>query len=326
MTDYLLSFFEPAMLVSILVAVAIFGTFFTFMGSYFEGDSVQKRMKAVMMERERLKTAQIAALANKRDVELRLKGKKQGLAEQLVDLLNLRSLLRGDQARERLRQAGFHSDRYLFIYLSCRILLPIMMAVFAFVYATTVYSEEVPSNVLPIVVLAAAAFGFYLPPVVLTNMIQKRQLSISRAWSDALDLLLICVESGIALEPALLKVSKEIGTQSIALAEELSLTHAELSFLGDRRKALYNLGARTGLPMVRATVTSFIQAERYGTPIGASLRVLAQENRDNRMALAEKKAAALPPKLTVPMILFFLPVIFVVLLGPSIILVLAARG
>jgi tight adherence protein C len=129
--------------------------------------------------------------------------------------------------------------------------------------------------------------------------------------------MLICVESGMSVEAAFRKVSQEIGSQSIALAEELSLTTAELSYLQDRRVAYENLGKRTGLPGVRAVVTALVQAERYGTPLGQAMRVMAQENRDLRMQAAEKMAAALPPKLTVPMIVFFLPVLFVVILGPA---------
>jgi tight adherence protein C len=150
-------------------------------------------------------------------------------------------------------------------------------------------------------------------------MVQRRQESIRRAWSDALDLLLICVESGMSIEPAMQRVAREIGSQSVPLAEELVLTNAELSYIGDRRKAFENLASRTGLATVKSVMTSLIQSERYGTPLGQALRVLAQENRDQRMQEAEKKAAALPPKLTVPMILFFMPVIFIVILGPAII-------
>ena len=157
-------------------------------------------------------------------------------------------------------------------------------------------------------------------------MIKRRQDSIRRAWSDALDLLLICVESGMSIEAAMQRVSREIGSQSVPLAEELTLTCAELSYLQDRRKAFENLGKRTGLMTVKSVVTSLIQSERYGTPLGQALRVLAQENRDMRMSDAEKKAAALPPKLTVPMVLFFLPVIFIVILGPSAILVLGVAS
>ena len=134
---------------------------------------------------------------------------------------------------------------------------------------------------------------------------------------DALDMLLICVQAGMSVEAAFGKVSREIGTQSLELAEELSLTTAELSYLQDRRQAYENLGRRTGLPGIKAVATALIQAERYGTPVGQALRVMAKENRDMRMADAEKKAAALPPALTVPMIVFFLPVLFVVILGPA---------
>ena len=164
-----------------------------------------------------------------------------------------------------------------------------------------------------------------LPWLFLKNRITKRQISIRRAFPDALDLLLICVESGMSIEAAFKRVSDEIGSQSIPLAEELTLTTAELSYLQDRRMAYENLAKRTGLEGVRSVCVALQQAERYGTPLGQTLRVLAQENRDMRMAEAEKKAAALPPKLTVPMILFFLPVLFIVILGPAAIKVMALQ-
>jgi tight adherence protein C len=163
-----------------------------------------------------------------------------------------------------------------------------------------------------------------LPGLMLGSQVSKRQASIRKAWSDALDLMLICVESGMALEPALSRVAKEIGAQSIPLAEEMTLTVAELSYLQDRRRALDNLGKRVGLDTVKAVVTSLIQAEKYGTPLGTALRALAQENRDARMSEAERKAAGLGPKLTVPMMVFFMPVIFIVLLTPSVIQVMDA--
>jgi tight adherence protein C len=161
------------------------------------------------------------------------------------------------------------------------------------------------------------------PSLYLRNRIQRRQTSIKRAFPDALDLLLICVESGMSVEAAFRRVSEEIGAQSIALAEELTLTTAELSYLPDRRQAYDNLQQRIGLEGVKAVCLALQQAERYGTPLGTTMRVLAQENRDMRMSEAEKKAAGLPPKLTVPMILFFLPVLFIVILGPAAIRVMA---
>jgi tight adherence protein C len=170
-----------------------------------------------------------------------------------------------------------------------------------------------------IIVLFSGYAGFYAPVLYVKNALNKRQQSIRRAFPDALDLLLICVESGMSIEAAFRKVAEEIGTQSVPLAEELSLTMAELSFLQDRKTAYENLANRTGLDGVKSVCLALMQSERYGTPLGTTLRVMAQENRDMRMAEAEKKAAGLPPKLTVPMIIFFLPVLFAVIMAPAII-------
>jgi tight adherence protein C len=169
----------------------------------------------------------------------------------------------------------------------------------------------------------ATYIGMQLPYLFLKNKISRRQLSIKRAFPDALDLLLICVESGMSIEAAFRRVSNEIGSQSVPLAEEFMLTTAELAYLQDRRQAYENLSKRVDLEGVRSVCVALQQSERYGTPLGQTLRVMAQENRDMRMSEAEKKAAALPPKLTVPMILFFLPVLFVVILGPAAIRVMA---
>ncbi len=165
--------------------------------------------------------------------------------------------------------------------------------------------------------IAAAYLGLQAPMLFLKNAISKRQLSIKRAFPDALDLLLICIESGMSVEVAFRKVATEIASQSMALSEEFALTTAELSYLQDRKVAYENLAKRTGLEGVKSVCLALMQSERYGTPLGQSLRVMAQENRDMRMTEAEKKAAALPPKLTVPMILFFLPCLFIVILGPT---------
>jgi tight adherence protein C len=244
---------------------------------------------------------------------------------QLVEGLNLRKVFEAEGSRDSLRQAGYRSERHLVYFLAARLITPIVLAVLFFVYSTQVFGDSIPTNMRFASLIVGLVAGFYLPSIYIKNKINRRQHSIRRAWSDALDLLLICVESGMSIEAALQRVSREIGSQSVPLAEELTLTCAELSYLPDRRKAFENLGKRTGLPIVKSVVTSLIQSERYGTPLGTALRVLAQENRDMRMSEAERKAAALPPKLTVPMILFFLPVIFIVILGPSLILVMAAN-
>lgn len=221
--------------------------------------------------------------------------------------------------------AGFRGQAPVVAFLFFRATLPLLTFGVAFFYLFFVNDFGLAPLARLGLSILGAYLGFYLPNIFVTNLIQKRQKSIRHAFPDSLDLLLICVQAGMSIESAMNKVAGEIGTRSLELAEEFSLTTAELSFLPERRQAYENLGKRTGLPMVRAVGTSLIQAERYGTAIGQALRVLAKESRDMRMSEAEKRAAALPPKLTVPMILFFLPVLFVVILGPAVIQVLALR-
>ncbi len=310
--------------ITLLVAVATFATVLTIAMPYFEGDRLNSRIKGVVQERERLRQAQKAALAAGAEGKLRDKS-KGSLFRQLVDLLNLRKVFEAESSREFLRKAGLRSESHLFTYLVMRMVTPIALGILVFSYSSAFYADRVSTSMRLAMSMGGVIAGFYVPALVLKNMISKRQESIRRAWSDALDLLLICVESGMSIEPAMTRVAREIGRQSVPLSEEMTLTVAELSFLQDRRKAFENLGKRVDIDTVRSVVTSLIQAERYGTPLGTALRVLAQENREARMQHAEKKAAALPPKLTVPMILFFLPVIFVVILGPSIIMVMGVK-
>ncbi len=320
MVELVTSLMQIEMIITILIGMAAFATVLTVASPYFESDQLKARMKSVSQERDKLRAAQRTLLmAN--DVKLRDKP-KAGLAAQLVEALNLKRIFEAEASREKLRQAGLRNERHLVTFLAARVIAPIILAIIVFVYSSTVFADRVAPPMRIAATGIGLLLGYYLPTIFLKNMITRRQDSIRRAWSDALDLLLICVESGMAIEPALQRVAREIGSASVPLAEELTLTVAELSYLQDRRKAYENLGKRIGLPTVRSVVTSLIQSERYGTPIGSALRVLAQENRDQRMSEAEKKAAALPPKLTVPMILFFLPVIFVIILGPSIILVM----
>jgi tight adherence protein C len=319
MMQYISLLMQIESIFTLLIALAAFGTVVSVAAPFFESDKLKTRMKGVVEERERLKSAQRALLSGG---EARLREKaKPGLYNQLVDNLNLRQVFEAESSRESLRMAGLRTERHLITFLAVRVIVPIVIGLLTFIYCSTLFADRVSPNMRLVSTAIGLIFGFYLPNIALKNLISRRQQSIKRAWSDSLDLLLICVESGMALEPSLSRVAKEIGSQSVPLAEELTLTVAELSYLQDRRKALDNLGKRTGLETVRSVVTSLVQSERYGTPLGTALRVLAQENRDTRMAEAEKKAASLPPKLTVPMILFFLPVIFVVILGPSIILV-----
>jgi tight adherence protein C len=228
-------------------------------------------------------------------------------------------------ARAMLVQAGYRGQAHYVTYLFFRMLMPAVMLLFTALYIFVILKLDQPPMIKVGICLAATYLGMHVPSLFLKNRIQHRQLSIRRAFPDALDLLLICVESGMSVEAGFKRVAAEIGTQSIALAEELTLTTAELSYLQDRRQAYQNLATRTNLEGVKSVCMALQQAERYGTPMATTLRVMSQENRDMRMAEAEKKAAGLPPKLTVPMIVFFLPVLFVVILGPAAIRVMGLK-
>ncbi len=317
-------FTDPSFLIAMLVAVAVFATLFTLMPA-LGGDELNRRMKTVALERDELRAQQRARLAA--EAEQRRKGKggaaslrqtqSKGMKD-FVDRLDLRRALADENTQQRLTMAGFRGQNPLTKFLFFRFVLPFVGLILAVVYVFMLNGlPEQPSFIKLFVCVLVAYAGFYAPNLYVNNLVSKRKKSIQRAWPDALDLKLICVESGMTVESAFRKVSEEIGIQSAELAEELVLTTAELSYLPERRQAFENLAARTGLESVKSVTQALIQAERYGTPVATALRVLSAESRDMRMNEAEKKAAALPPKLTVPMILFFLPVLFAVILGPA---------
>ncbi|MCO5072046.1 MAG: type II secretion system F family protein [Rhizobiaceae bacterium] len=310
---------DPSFLISLLVAVAVFATLITALPA-FGGDPLKNRMKSVALERDQLRAKQRNWLASEAD-----RKRKGGLREEqslrlrsIVDRLDLRRALADESTMLKLRNAGYRGTNPLTIFLFARLVLPFAGLALAAVYLFMLGGLPKQPNFVKLFVCVCGGYaGFYLPVLYVSNRATKRKSSIQRAWPDALDLMLICVESGMSVEAAFRKVADEIGAQSVDLAEEFVLTNAELSFLQERRAAYENLAERTGLDSVKAVTQALIQAERYGTPVAHALRVLAQESREMRMNEAEKKAAALPPKLTVPMILFFLPVLFAVILGPA---------
>jgi tight adherence protein C len=285
---------------------------------YLARDQLSARMAQVASERERIRVRERNRL-NGRNSKISLRNEPKRLFKEIVDRLNLAKQAESGEMSLMLRRAGYRGRGPMMAYLAIRHLAPVGMLFLSALYVFIVLDLQQPLAVKIAIVMATAGFGYFAPGLYIKNKIQKRQLSIRRSWPDALDLLLICVECGMGIDSCFRKVSEEIGLQSPELAEELSLTTAELSYLQDRRKAFENLADRTGLDGVKSVVTSLVQSEKYGTSLGQSLRVLAQENRDMRMAEAEKKAAALPPKLTVPMIVFFLPALFAVILSPAII-------
>ncbi|QDC02863.1 MULTISPECIES: type II secretion system F family protein [Phyllobacteriaceae] len=309
---------DPSFLIALLVGIAVFATVFTLVPA-FGGNPLKSRMKSVALEREELRAKQRARLAAEADRRRKGLREEQSLGMRtIVERLDLKRALADEGTMQKLKMAGFRGQNPLTKFLFFRLVLPFVGLALAVVYVFVLDGLPEQSTFVKIFICVLAAYaGFYAPVFYVSNLVTKRKQSIQRAWPDALDLMLICVESGMSTEAALRKVADEIGSQSVALAEEFVLTNAELSYLQERRQAYENLAARTGLETVKSVSQALIQAERYGTPVAHALRVLASESRDMRMNEAEKKAAALPPKLTVPMILFFLPVLFAVILGPA---------
>jgi len=318
MVDQLISLMSPQIVVTLLAAIAAFATVLTVLMPVLSRDRLGTRMQIMATERDKMRAARLADIA-KKDGQGRLRSTPRGFMQEIVDRFNLRSVFDSEDVRDKLKMAGLRGQAPLVTYMFFRVAMPAIIAIVALLYLFVLSDYEYPALVKIGLAVGAAYAGFYLPNMFVENLVQRRQTSIKNSFPDALDMLLICVQSGMSVEAAFGKVSGEVGSQSLELAEELSLTTAELSYLQERRQAYENLGKRTGIAGIKAVATALIQAERYGTPVGQALRVMAKENRDMRMSEAEKKAAALPPKLTVPMIIFFLPVLFVVILGPAII-------
>ncbi|HWA29779.1 MAG TPA: type II secretion system F family protein [Rhizomicrobium sp.] len=310
-------FFEKNFLITVITAVLAFATIVTFGLPLLERNVLGNRMKAVAERREELRAKHHAAL-NKRS----LRAEPMSFMKQTVERLKLSNLMESPDIRDKLTMAGYRGQAPMVTFLFFRLVMPFIVFGVALFYLFVVTHFHYSAMIRFCMALGAALLGYYLPDAFVSNQTQKRQQSIMRAFPDALDLLLICVESGMSIEAAFTRVASEIGQTSVELAEELGLTTAELSYLPERRQAFENLAKRCGHNGVKAVAAALNQAEKYGTPLGQALRVTAAENREMRMQEAEKKAAALPAKLTVPMIVFFLPCLFVVILGPAVIRVM----
>lgn len=312
MYDILIALSKPESLVVILVALAVFGTLMSIMMPYLKTDKLETRLKAVTEQREKLRKQSRAALEQKG-----LRRKDDSLVGNISSKLNLAKALEDPNVANTLAKAGLRGPGPLSAFYFARMAMPFVGLVLMYFYIFYVNDHGFQGPMKYGTLLFGAAGGFYAPNLYVSNLAAKRQKSIMRAFPDALDMLLICVESGMSIEVGFSKVSQEIGSASPELAEEFGLTVAELAYLPERRVAYENLAKRTGHEGVKAVCMALGQAERYGTPLGDALRVMAKENRDMRMADAERKAAALPAQLTVPMIIFFLPVLFLVVLGPA---------
>jgi len=319
MLDEIVAKFSDGHFLAILfAAVGSAATVLTAAMPWLQPDTLSRRIKAVSSERERIRARERERLqASQSRGTLRVK--PSGLAKQLVETLNLASWLSTEKAKIQLAMAGFRGMGAEYTFLTFRLATPIAFFIAAIVYQFLIIKWGQPATIKIGIAIAATYLGIKAPELFLRNKTSKRQKELERAYPNTLDLLLICAESGMSIEHSVRKVSQEIGLESLSMAEEMGILAAELSYLAERRTALENLSLRTGLDSIRSLTTVLSQSEKYGTPLGAALRVLSQESRDQRMARAEKKAAALPPVLTVPMILFFLPGLFAAILTPAII-------
>jgi tight adherence protein C len=322
MNELLDTLTDTKFLVAALSAIAVAAVVFSIGASFFSGGSkMRQRIRRVALEREKLRAEEMARLRGGTKDQPRTIRQVAGrdYMKNVVQRFSLEKAFADENTTEQLARAGYRGPAALTTYLFLRFVTPLALFLVAFGYLSLTVFADRPLWMNAIYALFLGLLGAYLPTLLLKNQTQKRQTSIKKAWPDALDLMLLCVEAGMSVEHAFKRVAKEIGVQSVELAEELTLTTAELAFLEDRTRAYENLGKRTGLDNVKSVMQALIQAERYGTSVGTSLRVMAEEGREARMMEAEKKAAALPPKLTVPLILFFLPVLFIVIISPAMI-------
>lgn len=298
---------------SALIAILFVASFWIVVVPMLEGDKKKKRMESVATARDTMRKARLNNLQN----EARLRADGKGVAKNLVDRFSLERILEASDLKDKMAQAGLRGQKPVYIFYMSRLVLPIALGLIGLLLFVIMNVSQWDFTQRVAATVALVVLGYYLPAFYVRNVASKRLASIIPTFPDALDLLLICVESGMSVELAFGRVAEEMGDSSVELAEEFSLTTAELSYLTSRRLAYENLGRRNNHPGIRAVATALVQAERYGTPLGDTLRTMANENRQMRVMQAEKKAAALPAKLTVPMILFFLPVLFIVILTPA---------
>ena len=243
---------------------------------------------------------------------------RAGLVARLRRQLKLLQASQADRTRDALSQAGLRSRDALSLFVLAKLVAPFAGGILAFL-VSMMKLAALPFILGPLLPVVGIVLGFLAPDLYLRNRATRRRKLLQKGLPDSLDLLVICAEAGLSLDTSLNRVAEEMAAAAPEIADELALTSVELNFLPDRRSALLNLARRCALPAMRGVVNTLIQTERYGTPLAQSLRVLANESRDQRMLRAEAKAARLPAVLTVPMIVFILPTLFIVLIGPAII-------
>jgi tight adherence protein C len=308
-------------LLVILVAGLAFITVVAVWYGLLEHHPMERRARMLAERREQLRGQMLKEKGPRKRQQESLSAMRR-----VVDALKLMQSQQTDKLQDRLAQAGLRSRDAIIVFLFFKVATPILLGAAAFLLVYLLQVGDLPPAGRLVAVLCGIGLGLFVPELYVSNLTKKRQLALAKGLPDGLDLLVICAESGLSLDAALDRVANEIGDANVELGEELSLTSIELGFLPDRRQALVNLNRRTNLPSIRGVVNTLLQTEKYGTPLSQSLRVLANEFRDQRLLRAEEKAARLPATLTVPMIVFILPVLFIVLVGAAIIRVMDNLG
>lgn len=310
-----LAFLHNPVFLTVLFGAAALASFIFFAIPFLSRGSKKERYIAIIERRRTELTSEAKNAYKKNELEFSssLSGKKS-----ISALYELRKLAgdMGEKIRTRMLMAGIRTPGAPLKFIAAQIALPIVFAILALLFVNSgIFTLSYGARL--VILLAAAGIGYKLPGLLLKNMIQKRQEEINLIFPDALDLMLICVQGGIGLEQSVERVAREVVESSEILAEEMGVLSAEMALLGDRRMALKNFSERMGVGAAKTFATAILQAEQYGASISGALKTMAEELRDLRMAQAEEKAASLAPKLTVPMILFFLPALFIIILGPA---------
>lgn len=300
--------------ITILAAASAFLVMMAIWSTGIIKDGMDGRIKALQERRSDLKRGYVAPVKRHQTVK---KKKHVGLMHSLVNSFNLLKNEQADKFQLKLTQAGYRSKEALVVFLFFKLVLPVIISIFAIVliYGFGMFELNTAQELLAII--GSALLASYSPEIFLTNVTQKRNLLMQNSLPDMLDLLVICAEAGLTLDAAMTRVVREMGQTSPDLCDEFNLTAIELGFLPERKIALQNLANRVSLPAIKAVTATLIQSEKYGTPLAHSLRVLSEEFRNERFMKAEEKAARLPAVMTIPLILFILPTLFVVLMGPA---------
>jgi tight adherence protein C len=313
--------FETEFIILLLSGIGAFASVMAVCVPFFKRDQLAARQKAIAQRHKELESEQQERLAGQ---QARKRPKASVAAmKQFLERFNLSNLITSPELQKKLMMAGWRGQSASVTFVFLRLATCVGVLLFGIVFFVADKTFNLPLYGQFVIIVLSSVIGFKLPDLFLRNAAQKRQEEMGLAYPDALDLLVICVNAGLSIEAAFSRVTEEVAESSAALSQEIGLTSAELLFLGDRSKAYANLAERTGLPAIKSLVIALSQADKYGTPVSVALKILSEESRSDRMALAETKGAALPAKLTVPMILFFLPALFLVIIGPAVLQMMA---